>query len=56
VRKIEGVAKVMNIARGTAYELVHSQGFPVVKIGRCLRIPRQAFAKWLDAQAAAKAS
>jgi excisionase family DNA binding protein len=55
VMSAEGVAQELNIARGTAYDLVHSQGFPVVKIGRCWGIPRQAFEKWLDVQATAKA-
>jgi len=41
----------MNIARATAYELTHTAGFPVVRIGRCIRIPREAFLTWLNAQA-----
>jgi excisionase family DNA binding protein len=51
VLKVEDVAKVMNIARGTAYELVHALGFPAVRIGRCIRVPREAFLQWLDSQA-----
>jgi excisionase family DNA binding protein len=51
VLTVEQVAKVMNIARGKAYELIHCQGFPAVRIGRCVRIPRDAFLRWLTEQA-----
>jgi excisionase family DNA binding protein len=51
VLKVDDVASIMNLARGTAYELVHRQGFPAVRIGRCIRIPREAFLAWLNAQA-----
>jgi excisionase family DNA binding protein len=51
VLKVEDVANIMNLARGTAYELVHRQGFPAVWVGRCIRIPREAFLTWLNAQA-----
>jgi excisionase family DNA binding protein len=43
VLKVEDVANIMNLARGTAYELVHRQGFPAVWVGRWIRIPREAF-------------
>jgi hypothetical protein len=28
--------------------LVHQQGFPVVRFGRAIRIPRDAFLQWLE--------
>jgi excisionase family DNA binding protein len=51
VLKVEDVARLMNLARGTAYELTHRQDFPAMRIGRCIRIPREAFLTWLNAQA-----
>jgi excisionase family DNA binding protein len=51
VLKGEDVAKVMSIARQTAYELAHRQGFPAVRLGRCIRIPREAFLTWLNTPA-----
>lgn len=48
VLKVEDVAKVMEISRVTAYNLVHSEGFPCKFIGRRLVIPRDAFFKWLN--------
>jgi excisionase family DNA binding protein len=51
VLNVEEVAKIMHVSRQTAYELVHSQGFPAVRVGRCIRVPREAFLTWLNAEA-----
>jgi excisionase family DNA binding protein len=56
VMSVEDVARELRIARGTAYELVHQESFPAIRIGRCIRVPRQAFEKWLESQATGKAS
>jgi excisionase family DNA binding protein len=50
VMRVEDVQRVLLISRLKAYELVHRQGFPTVRIGRAIRIPRDAFLRWLDAQ------
>ena len=44
-------AKVARVSPGTMYQLAHSDGFPVVRFGRAVRIPTRAFLEWLDAQA-----
>jgi len=43
------IAAVMNLSRNTAYELVHSDGFPAFRIGEKLyRVKKDKFLKWLD--------
>jgi excisionase family DNA binding protein len=50
VLKVADVQRVINISRPMAYELMHRQDFPAVRFGRALRIPREAFLRWLDSQ------
>jgi excisionase family DNA binding protein len=45
------VQDVLGISRVTAYQLPNRRGFPVVRFGRVIRIPREAFLAWLNAQA-----
>jgi excisionase family DNA binding protein len=51
VMRVEDVQRALLISRLKAYELVHQQGFPTVRIGRAIRVPRDAFLRWLEAQA-----
>jgi excisionase family DNA binding protein len=51
VLTVAQVQAVLRIARGTAYELVHQAGFPTIRIGKALRIPKAGFIKWLRAAA-----
>ena len=45
-------AKIAKVSPGTMYQMVRIEGFPVVRFGRSIRIPTQAFLRWLDSQAA----
>jgi excisionase family DNA binding protein len=45
------VQEILGISRVKAYELPHTRGFPVVRIGRAIRVPREAFLRWLERQA-----
>lgn len=40
------MAARMKLSLPSAYTLVHSQGFPVLKVGRCLRIPTDRLEAW----------
>ncbi len=40
------LAARMKLSPPSAYSLVHSYGFPVIKAGRCLRIPRDLLEEW----------
>lgn len=44
------VQEILGISRAKAYELSRRNGFPAVRIGRVIRIPRDAFFIWLEAQ------
>ena len=43
----ETLAKVFGIAPSSAYELMHEEGFPTVKIGNRLVIPKEDFIAWV---------
>lgn len=42
------VAKVLGIAPASAYELMHEPGFPVLKIGRRMVVPKEQFIRWVN--------
>lgn len=46
--KVDDVATILGISRGSAYELVRRTDFPKIKIGRRIVIPRDAFLKWME--------
>ena len=41
------LAKVLGIAPSSAYELMHEKGFPVLKIGNRLVVPKEDFIAWV---------
>lgn len=45
---VEHISKVLGLSKSKAYELCHSDGFPCVKVGKRMIIPRPAFEKWMD--------
>lgn len=54
VHTVEQVRQVLGISRPKVYELVHSEGFPVIRIGRAIRVPREALMRWLETQSGDK--
>ena len=44
------VAEVLGISRAAAYELVRSKGFPHMKIGTRILVPKDKFIAWIDEQ------
>ena len=44
----ETVAKVLGIAPSSAYELMHEPGFPVLKIGTRMVVPKEQFIRWVN--------
>jgi len=44
---IEEVAEVLRVSKPTAYTIIHSKGFPKVKIGRAWRVEEQLLQKWI---------
>lgn len=50
ILNVNDVASILGISKVSAYELVKSKGFPVVRVGRRIKIPKAAFIEWLDDQ------
>ena len=46
------VERYMRISRAEAYEQMHSEGFPLIRIGKRMIIPRDKFLEWVDNQTA----
>ena len=44
----EMVAKVLGIAPSSAYELMHEAGFPVLKVGNRMVVPKEKFVEWVQ--------
>ena len=45
------VQEFLGLSRPKTYELAHTAGFPVVKFGRAMRVPRDRLLAWLNTQA-----
>lgn len=47
------VASVLGISRAGAYELVRSDGFPSLRIGSRIVVPKENFIDWINASTSA---
>ena len=46
----EIVAKTLGVSPSTAYELMHEKGFPVLRVGNRLVVPKEKFRQWVEEQ------
>ena len=44
------VAKVLGVSPSSGYELIHEKGFPALRIGSRIVVPKEKFCRWVDAQ------
>jgi len=44
----ELVAKVLGVSPSSGYELMHEVGFPVLKIGSRMVVPKEKFVQWVE--------
>ena len=44
------VADLLGVAQSTAYELMHEKGFPSMRIGNRLIVPKAEFQTWVQNQ------
>ena len=44
----ELVAKVLGVSPSSGYELMHESGFPVLKIGNRMVVPKEKFIQWVE--------
>ena len=44
------VAQVLGISRANAYTLMHAEGFPTIRIGKRMVVPKDKLIAWMDEQ------
>ena len=42
------VAQVLGVSPSSGYELMHEPGFPVLKVGSRMVVPKEQFIRWVD--------
>jgi len=47
---VETVAKVLGVSISTAYELFHEPGFPTLRVGSRMVVPKEKFVAWVSTQ------
>ena len=47
----ETVAKVLGVSPSSGYELMHDPGFPVLRIGNRMVVPKEQFIRWVNERA-----
>ena len=46
-RDVADIQRIMGISRASAYELVHTPGFPAFRRGRLIKVSKIAFFEWM---------
>ena len=41
------VAKVLGVSQSSGYELMHEPGFPVLRVGNRMVVPKEQFIQWV---------
>ncbi|MBV7509490.1 helix-turn-helix domain-containing protein [Bacillus sp. sid0103] len=44
--RVEDLQKILRLSKASTYELIKQKGFPSLRVGRRILIPRDAFFKW----------
>ncbi len=44
----ETVAAVLGVAPSSAYELMHKAGFPTLRVGSRMVVPKEKFVQWVE--------
>ncbi len=47
VYTVAEIQKILKISRAMSYDLANSGSFPIIKIGKSIRIPAKTFQEWL---------
>ena len=50
----ETVAKVLGVSPSSCYELMHEPGFPVLRVGSRMVVPKEQFVQWVEAHTGGK--
>ena len=46
----EMVAAVLGVSSSSAYELMHEPGFPTLRVGSRMVVPKEKFMQWVEVQ------
>jgi excisionase family DNA binding protein len=49
--RAEEVAKLLSVGRSMVFEMISAGELPVVRIRRCVRVPRAALESWIESRA-----
>ena len=44
----EMVARVLGVSPSSGYELMHEDGFPVLRVGSRMVVPKDVFIRWVE--------
>ena len=44
----DDIKRYMRISRAEAYQQMHSEGFPLIRIGKRMLAPRDKFLEWVE--------
>ena len=50
VYTVKDIQEMLKISRTAAYKLINSNQFPIVRIGRSVRVPKEGFNQWSQVQ------
>ena len=42
------VAQVLGVSPSSGYELMHEPGFPVLRVGSCMVVPKEKYIQWME--------
>lgn len=48
---VKTVREITGLGQNNVYDLFHRADFPAVRVGKCLRVGREAFRNWLEKNA-----
>ncbi len=52
----ELVARVLGVSQSSGYELMHESGFPLLKVGSRMVVPKEKFIRWVEEHTAGGSS
>lgn len=48
---VKDLGSILGISRISAYNLCHAEGFPSIRVGKRILIPRDSLIRWIEMQA-----
>lgn len=48
---VNDIQEILGLSRPSVYSLLDEDDFPVIRFGRAIRVPPDAFRRWVDAHA-----